>query len=65
MCLNQRVGLLKEDYYQDPEKQKLVSSFRTVIKCLGETQTGTRVLHHMFEDPFTKRFKEAKTNVSM
>ena len=65
MCFSQRLGLLSEFYYSDGEKQRLVDSYRMVTRCLGETMTGTKLLHLIFEDPFAKRFREAQTVVKM
>ncbi|KAK7094044.1 hypothetical protein V1264_007719 [Littorina saxatilis] len=62
-CFSQRLGLLGENYNSDRERQNLLQCYQTVVRCLGETMTGTRVLHLLFEDPFAKRFREAKRTV--
>lgn len=58
-CFSKRLGMLSEHYFSDGEKQKLLESYRTLVRSLGENLTGTRVLHLIFDVPFVKRFREA------
>ncbi|KAL8624338.1 hypothetical protein ACOMHN_044769 [Nucella lapillus] len=64
MCYGKSLGLMDEPLLREAAQQRLVSSYRTVIKCLGETMTGARILNLLFEDPFVKRFKESKQVVN-
>ncbi|XP_076451275.1 putative cytochrome P450 301a1, mitochondrial [Babylonia areolata] len=64
MCFGSRMGLLKPEFQTNEDKQKLVQSYRELVKCLGETMSGTRVLHMIFDDPLAKRFRESKQVVN-
>ena len=64
-CFNRRLGLLGEDQEVSEETRQVVDSYRTVVKSLGEVQAGTRLLHLLFDDPFSKKFKEAQDTVSL
>ncbi|XP_076472268.1 1,25-dihydroxyvitamin D(3) 24-hydroxylase, mitochondrial-like [Babylonia areolata] len=61
LCFKQRVGLLGDYYSSDGQKQRLMESYRTIIRCLGEILTGTKLLYTVVNDPFARRFRDARS----